>query len=87
MAAIDDYVVAGFSYPKALALTSLATPGGGFPDAATTAANIDTLVVAGFSGTQAVAIEAIFEGGTDLNATVVQGLWAGTEAAAIDANM
>lgn len=85
MAAIDDYVVAGFSFPKAQTLTSLTTAT--WPDAAVTAANVDALVKAGFSLTQAQAIEAIFEGGTDLNATVVQGLWAGTEAVAIDANM
>jgi hypothetical protein len=77
MAAMDDYIKAGFSYAKAVALTNLQTAS--WPNAAATAANIDSLVRVGFSVVQAQAIEAEHEGNPGPGALAAAGLWAGTE--------
>jgi hypothetical protein len=79
MAAMDDYIKAGFPYAKAVALTNLQTAS--WPNAAATAANIDSLVRVGFSVTQAQQIEAEHEGNPTGGAGLLAatGLWAGTE--------
>lgn len=79
MAAIDDYIQAGFPYTKALALSNLA--------AGQSSANIDSLVRVGFSPVQAKAIDDTFQGTNDKGSLAASGLWAGTEVTAIDANM
>lgn len=85
MAALDDYINAGFSLGQGQALVGLATGGGASP--AIASANISSLVGVGFSVTQAQAIEAFFEGGTDSDAFTEQGLWSGTQAAALISNL
>lgn len=79
MAAMDDYVKAGFPYAKAVALTNLQTAT--WPDATATAANLNALVRAGFTPVQAAAIEAEHEGNPAGGAGLLAatGLWAGTE--------
>lgn len=79
MAAMDDYVKAGFPYAKAVALTNLQTAT--WPNADVTAANIDSLVRVGFSVNQATQIEAEHEGNPTGGAGLLAaaGLWAGTE--------
>lgn len=79
MAAIDDYIQAGFPYTKALVLSNLAS--------AQTETNIENMVRVGFSVLQATAIDNTFQGTNDVPALVAAGLWSGTEAAAVNANM
>lgn len=78
MAAIDDYIQAGFSRPQALVLTTLT---------ATASSNLNRLVQVGFSPNQAAAIQTAYAGGNDVVALARSGLWSGTQVAAINANM
>lgn len=85
MAALDDYINAGFSLGQGQNLIGL-TPNDE-SDPVIASANISSLVSVGFSVTQAEAVEDFFEGGTDSVAFSEQGLWTGTQAAALIANL
>lgn len=85
MAAFDEYVKAGFDIPKATAMANLETAT--WPNAAAAARNVDALVRVGFSVLQAQAIQAEREGNNGNGPLAAVGLWAGTEAPAVVANV
>jgi hypothetical protein len=79
MAVIDDLIIAGLSYPQALAVIAEDTLGD----------NTDGLVAAGFSVTQAQAMHAYDANKTadNLDVIVQQGIWAGPAITAIDESL
>lgn len=90
MAAIDDYILAGFPFPKAQTLANLSSVYD--PTDATTQANTRrtceaNLVSVGFSPVQASLIMDAYTGTNDVAALATSGLWSGTEVAALNANL
>ena len=85
MPAFDEYIKAGFAIAEARAMADLETAT--WPNAAAAARNVAALVRAGFTPLQAQAIQAEREGNPGAAALVTSGLWAGTEAAAVVANV
>ena len=79
MAAIDDFIQAGFPYTKALVMSNLAV--------GQSSANINALVQVGFTPIQAKAIDDCVQGSNDVVALTTSGLWNGTEVAAVNADL
>lgn len=79
MAIFDDLIASGLSTPQAQAVLAEDTTG----DAT------DTLVAAGFTTAQAIAIHAydVSKTAANLDVIVQQGIWAGTQLPAIDAQL
>lgn len=77
MAVKDDLIASGLSEAQAVAVIAEDSTG----------SNLDGLVAAGFTYTQAVALNDYDNNGktaAQLNNMTVQGLWTGTQVAAID---